>query len=43
MFDPSCGLMFLFFASYDSFRIVNGTLFLAKDGSNTSVQLLSKN
>jgi hypothetical protein len=34
--------MLLFFASCDSFRIVNGTLFLAKDGNNTSIQKLTE-
>jgi hypothetical protein len=36
MSDPS-GLMILFFASCGSFRIVDNTSIMAKDGNDTSV------
>jgi hypothetical protein len=39
VFAP-CDLTHLFFAPYDSFRIVDCTLVLVKDGDSTSIQKL---
>jgi hypothetical protein len=42
-FFVPCDLTLLFFAPYDSFRIVDSILFIAKDEDDTSDQTSSQN